>query len=162
MQMIASGEELPAKSNLVRLAKPSQTVQTPPIGAFRLRANEQELSFGWFEYFTDCPTEYERFGAACNHSALNRRAPDRDRVLQLDVDRARSLLAANAALLSVRIVYSPIFNVPALRDNPSHAEAIGIHPLNEGLQQLAAEQVALAVTKHWKWRELRELGLVSR
>ena len=160
MQTIRSGEELPARSNVVRLARPLHAVQTPPVGAFMLRKSidEKELSFGWLEYFTDCPTEYERLGGACNHLALNRRAPQSDHVLQVDVDSARSLLAANAALLSVRIVYSPIRDDPALKDNPSHAEARGIHPLSDGLQQLTAEQLALAVTKHWKWRESGSLG----
>jgi hypothetical protein len=162
--MISPGDPLPDSSRLVRLAKPSDARQTPPVTAFMLRKkiDEKELSFGWLEYFTDCPTEYERLGAACNQLALNRSSPDRDHVLQVDVDLARSRLAANAALLPIRILYAPVRGDAMQKDNPSHAEAVGIHPLNEPFQQLAAEQIALAVTKRWSWRELRELGLVTK
>jgi hypothetical protein len=162
--MTKSGEELPARSSVVRLAKPSHAEQNPPVQAFMLRksTDEKELSFGWLEYFTDCPTEYERFGAACNHAALNRSAPEREHVLQADVDGVRALMGTTAALFQVRIVYAPIRDDAELKDNPSHAEARGIHPLTEAFQLLAAQQFALAVTKRWRWRELKALGLVSR
>jgi hypothetical protein len=159
--MLQPGDELPPQSNVLRIAKNSQVMQNPPVEAFKLRkhVDETDLSFGWPEYFTDCPTHYERVGAACTHIARNY-SLDREHVLQVDVDRARSLLAATTRLNSVRIAYSPIRDEPASEDNPSHAEAHGIHPLEEPLQQLAAEQLALAVTRKWRWRELLAQGLM--
>jgi len=162
---IQVGDELPPKSTVARSAKRANSLDYPPVQAFKLRKakNEQELSVSWLEFFTDCPTFYERLGAACTHFARNYEPGKTDRVLCVDVDHARSLLSSIAALSAVKIVYWPEQDDPGqkITENPSHAAVIGVAGLSEALEQLAAEQLALAVTPNiWEWSDLRSLGLV--
>jgi hypothetical protein len=129
----------------------------------RKKNNEQELSAGWLEYFTDCPTGHERLAAACTQLTRNFKPGKTDRLLLVDVDRARSLLSSITALKSVKIVYWPEKDEPSqeTKENPSHAAVTGIAGLSEAFEQLAAEQLAVAVKATvWEWSDLRGLGLV--
>jgi len=163
--MIGPGEALPLNSTIARHARAPEARQSPPVQAFRLRrANgEQDLSAGWLEYFEDCPTEYERYAAACTQLVRNLGPNKNDQFLVIDVDRARGALASNSALSSVQIVFSPVLNQPGFVDNPSHASVVGMHELAEPLEQLAAEQLALAVrADRMTWRDLLSHGLVLK
>jgi hypothetical protein len=162
---IQPGDELPPNSTVARSAKRRDSIQSPPVQAFRLRKSigEQELSVGWLEYFADCPTRYEQLAATCTQLTRNYTPGKADRMLCVDVDRARALLGANASLTSVKIVYLPEVERPteSLKANPSHAAVIGSAGLSDALEQLAAEQLALAINRPIvEWSDIRSLGLV--
>lgn len=163
--MIGPDEALPLNSTITRHARAPEARQNPPVQVFRLRRirAEQDLSAGWLEFFEDCPTEYERYAAACTQLAGNLNPNKNDQFLVIDVDRAREALASSSALSSVQIVFSPVFNRPGFIDNPSHASVVGMYELAEPLEQLAAEQLALAVrADRMTWRDLQSHGLVLK
>lgn len=159
---VGPGDELPPSSCIARSAKHADSLTHPPTQAFRLRrkTNETELSAGWLGYFHDCPSEHEQLGAVCTQMAVNYTPGKTERLLCVDVDRARLLLLANASMAAVKIVYSP---ETAGKGNPSHASIVGTAEMTESLEQLTAQQLALSVKpKIWDWSELRSVGLVLK
>ena len=145
-------DELPPNSNCVRHAAPRHMTTPLATGAFLLRGEEGELSFGWLEYFAEHATYYERLKAVCHTQSIRPNATGR--LLCVDIDAARAGLTATEALSAVRVLWTPIQNDPKQLDDPCHASAVGLPPLSEALRQAAAEQFALAVRKDHEWREL--------
>jgi hypothetical protein len=155
-----SRDELPPNSHCLRHATPKQTATPVPTGAFLLKAAETELSFGWLEYFAEYLSYEERLKKVCFTQSVKPNASGR--VLSVDVDAARTRLAAIPTLSGIRMLWTPIHNDPDQADDPCHASAVGLAALTASLQQAAAEQLALAVTKIHEWRELHKQGLVPK
>ncbi|MFO1392544.1 MAG: hypothetical protein U1F09_02090 [Steroidobacteraceae bacterium] len=156
------GDLLPPDSHAVRLAKASQAPDgEPPGGAFELRKeiDEEELSVGWAEYFKDPVTEEEQVSVLLQHLRRNNKPNPTGRVLWVDVAFARLLLRGVEDLANVEFVYSPVKDKPGVADDPCHASIVGLFPLPEPMRQLAALQIALAVTANCRWRDLVKSGM---
>lgn len=157
MTQVAAGTELPPDSHVIRRAKNADALpNSPPTAAFRLKVDkgEKEISVRWLEYFADLPAP-EQMKAACHclHAAMDLR--DNDRILTVDVDRARLWLVGSVA--TVTIVYSPDPNFP---DDVCHASVEGVAALEEERQLRVAQILALAVTENRQCSVLRTEGVL--
>jgi hypothetical protein len=152
-----AGDELPANSTTLRLAKASETPSgQPPTQAFYLRREraEKDISLGWLDFFLELPAE-QRMTACLAVMTQDYSPKNSAKVLIVDIDRARDLLGSDNGLKAVKFVYSPEINVNGRYDNLCHASIEGMADLSEALYQAAAQQVAMAVTAIHDWARVK-------
>jgi hypothetical protein len=150
---MASGKELPPNSHVIRRAKKAQALPNgPPTAAFELRHGDPEISVRWLEFFS-AVSSTEQFTLTCRALSANMDLANSDRVLLVDVDKARGGFLEE--LESVRVMHDPIDP-----DDCSHAVVEGVLPLTDRNRLLVAQILALAVTDNKSCEDLRAQGMI--